>query len=81
MVTMTTNSLCKLIDILYNISQAGIAGQTTAELVYDVFNACGLGILGTTRKPSSTLNNDKKNTLVDMNYDFKLLFSILEFSL
>jgi nitronate monooxygenase len=46
---VSTNSLCKLLDIKYPIIQAGMAGQTTAELVAAVSNTGGLGILGATR--------------------------------
>lgn len=43
------NPLCKLLGIRYPIIQAGMAGQTTPELVAAVSNAGGLGILGATR--------------------------------
>jgi nitronate monooxygenase len=43
------NPLCKLLHIRYPIIQAGMAGQTTPELVAAVSNAGGLGILGATR--------------------------------
>jgi nitronate monooxygenase len=46
---VSTNSLCKLLDIQYPLIQAGMAGQTTAELVAAVSNAGGLGILGAAR--------------------------------
>jgi len=64
---VTTNSLCKLLDIKYPIIQAGMAGQTTAELVAAVSNAGGLGILGATRMtPDQILEiikKIKKNTV------------------
>ena len=40
------NPLCKLLSIRYPIIQAGMAGQTTPELVAAVSNAGGLGTLG-----------------------------------
>jgi nitronate monooxygenase len=43
------NPLCKLLGIRYPIIQAGMAGQTTPELVAAVSNTGGLGILGATR--------------------------------
>lgn len=55
-----TNSLCKLLDIRYPIVQAGMAGQTTAELVASVSNAGGLGILGATRMNSNQLSTTIK---------------------
>jgi nitronate monooxygenase len=67
MVSMTTNSLCKLLDVKYPIIQAGMAGQTTTELVCAVSNAGGLGILGATRmNPDqllTTIKKIKKNTI------------------
>ena len=42
---LSPNPLCKLLDIRYPIIQAGMAGQTTPELVAAVSNAGGLGIL------------------------------------
>jgi nitronate monooxygenase len=58
---VTTNSLCKLLNIKYPIIQAGMAGQTTAELVAAVSNAGGLGILGATRMtPDQLLETIKK---------------------
>ena len=58
---VTTNSLCKLLDIRYPIMQAGMAGATTAELVSAVSNAGGLGILGATRMtPDQLLATIKK---------------------
>src|SRR5215469_5446920 len=43
------NPVCKLLGIRYPIIQAGMAGQTTPELVAVVSNAGGLVILGATR--------------------------------
>jgi nitronate monooxygenase len=64
---VTTNSLCNLLDIKYPIIQAGMAGQTTAELVAAVSNAGGLGILGATRMTPdqlvTTIKKIKKNTV------------------
>ena len=58
---VTTNSLCKLLDIKYPIIQAGMSGRTTAELVATVSNAGGLGILGATRmNPDDLLTPIKK---------------------
>ena len=51
------NPLCKLLGIRYPIIQAGMAGQTTAELVAAVSNAGGLGVLGATRMTSEKLLN------------------------
>jgi nitronate monooxygenase len=42
------NPLCEMLNIRYPIIQAGMAGQTTPELVAAVSNAGGLGILGAT---------------------------------
>jgi nitronate monooxygenase len=52
---LSVNPLCKLLDIRYPIIQAGMAGQTTAELVGTVSNAGGLGILGATRMTADQL--------------------------
>ena len=64
---VTTNSLCKLLDIRYPLMQAGMAGATTAELVSAVSNSGGLGILGATRMSPTellaTLKKIKKNTV------------------
>ncbi len=46
---MSTNPLCKMLNIRYPIIQAGISGSTTPELVAAVSNAGGLGIVGATR--------------------------------
>jgi nitronate monooxygenase len=52
---LSVNPLCKLLNIRYPIIQAGMAGQTTAELVGAVSNAGGLGILGATRMTTDQL--------------------------
>ena len=58
---LSSNPLCKLLDIRYPIIQAGMAGQTTAELVAAVSNAGGLGIVGATRMtPDQLLSTIKK---------------------
>ena len=44
--------LCKLLNIRYPITQAGVGGFTILELVADVSNAGWLGILGTARMTS-----------------------------
>jgi nitronate monooxygenase len=55
------NPLCKLLGIRYPIIQAGMAGQTTPELVAAVSNAGGLGILGATRMtPDKLLDTVRK---------------------
>lgn len=63
---LKSNSLCSLLNIQFPIIQAGMAGQTTAELVSAVSNACGLGILGATRmipdQLLETIKKIKKNT-------------------
>ena len=64
---LSVNPLCKLLDIRYPIIQAGMAGQTTAELVGAVSNAGGLGILGATRMTAdqllTTIKKIKKITI------------------
>jgi nitronate monooxygenase len=58
---VSSNSLCNLLNIKYPIIQAGMAGQTTAELVSAVSNAGGLGILGaTSMNPDQLLETIKK---------------------
>jgi NAD(P)H-dependent flavin oxidoreductase YrpB (nitropropane dioxygenase family) len=47
--TAFQTSLCKLIGIHYPIVQAGMSGFTTTNLVAEVSNAGGLGILGASR--------------------------------
>jgi NAD(P)H-dependent flavin oxidoreductase YrpB (nitropropane dioxygenase family) len=55
------NPLCEMLNIRYPIIQAGMAGQTTPELVAAVSNAGGLGILGATRMtPEKLLDAVKK---------------------
>lgn len=51
------NLLCKLLNIRYPIIQAGMAGQTTPELVAAVSNAGGLGILGATRMTPENISD------------------------
>lgn len=51
------NLLCKLLNIRYHIIQAGMAGQTTPELVAAVSNAGGLGILGATRMTPENISD------------------------
>ena len=46
---MSTNPLCKMLNIRYPIIQAGMSGSTTPELVGAVSNAGGLGIVGAAR--------------------------------
>ncbi len=58
---LSSNPICELLGIRYPIIQAGMAGQTTAELVAAVSNAGGLGILGATRMtPDQLLTTIKK---------------------
>jgi nitronate monooxygenase len=52
---MSTNPLCKMLNIRYPIIQAGMAGSTTPELVAAVSNAGGLGIVGAARLTSDHL--------------------------
>lgn len=55
------NPLYEMLNIRYPIIQAGMAGQTTPELVAAVSNAGGLGILGATRMtPEKLLDAVKK---------------------
>jgi nitronate monooxygenase len=57
----SSNPLCDMLNIRYPIIQAGMAGQTTPELVAAVSNAGGLGILGATRMtPEKLLDAVKK---------------------
>lgn len=59
------NPLCKLLSIRYPIVQAGMAGQTTPELVAAVSNAGGLGILGATRMtPEKLLDAVRKIKMI-----------------
>jgi nitronate monooxygenase len=59
------NPLCKLLDIRYPIIQAGMAGQTTPELVAAVSNAGGLGVLGATRMtPKKLLDAIRKIKMI-----------------
>jgi nitronate monooxygenase len=59
------NHLCKLLIIRYPIVQAGMAGQTTPELVAAVSNAGGLGILGATRMtPEKLLDAVRKIKMI-----------------
>jgi len=59
------NPLCKLLRIRYPIVQAGMAGQTTPELVAAVSNAGGLGILGATRMtPEKLLDAVRKIKMI-----------------
>jgi nitronate monooxygenase len=59
------NPLCKLLSISYPIVQAGMAGQTTPELVAAVSNAGGLGILGATRMtPEKLLDAVRKIKMI-----------------
>lgn len=71
---MLPNSVCKLLNIRYPIIQAGMAGQTTPELVAAVSNAGGLGILGATRMtPEKLLDAVKKiKTLTTKPYGVNL---------
>ena len=46
---MLSTPLCKLLNVRYQIIQAGMSGFTTPELVAAVSNAGGLGILGAAR--------------------------------
>ena len=52
---VSSNSLCNLLNIRYPIIQAGMAGQTTTELVAAVSNVGGLGILGAARMTQEQL--------------------------
>jgi nitronate monooxygenase len=59
------NPLCKLLSIRYPIIQAGMAGQTTPELVAAVSNAGGLGTLGATRMtPEKLLDAVRKIKMI-----------------
>src|SRR5918911_3745606 len=59
------NLLCKLLNICYPVIQAGMAGQTTPELVAAVSNAGGLGILGATRlTPEKLLDAIRKIKMI-----------------
>jgi nitronate monooxygenase len=59
------NPLCKLLSIRYPIIQAGMAGQTTPELVAAVSNAGGLGVLGATRMtPKKLLDAVRKIKMI-----------------
>jgi NAD(P)H-dependent flavin oxidoreductase YrpB (nitropropane dioxygenase family) len=58
------NPLCKLLGIRYPI-RAGMAGQTTPELVAAVSNAGGLGVLGVTRMtPEKLLDAIRKTKMI-----------------
>jgi nitronate monooxygenase len=56
----SSNPLCDMLNIRYPIIQAGMAGQTTPELVAAVSNAGGLGILGATRMTPEKLSDTVK---------------------
>jgi nitronate monooxygenase len=77
---LSPNPLCNLLDIRYPIIQAGMAGQTTPELVAAVSNAGGLGILGATRMtPEQLLIATKKiKTITTKPYGVNLWLESLE---
>jgi nitronate monooxygenase len=58
---MLSTPLCKLLNVRYQIIQAGMSGFTTPELVAAVSNAGGLGILGAARmSPEQTIDAIRK---------------------